>query len=155
MIFEQGVYVIEHDPERTEAFYAQAPETLCSCSGCRNFRAAVSQMPEGLRAFLEQFGIDPAKPAEMSAVYAPDAGRIFYDGFYHLRGELREGTEPFIQTGPKNFQLDQSYLLPVGEVTVWFGAKCALVDRDFPRPVLQLEVSFYLPWVLEEENPYL
>ena len=155
MLFERGVYVIEHDPERTKDFYARAADTLCDCAGCRNFRASVSRMPEELRDFLEQFGIDPAKPAEMSAVHAPDPGRIFYDGFYHLCGELLEGPEPFIQTGPKNFRLDQNYLLPVGEGSVWFGAKCALVDPDFPRPVLQLELSFYQPWVLEEENPYL
>ena len=154
MIFERGVYGIEHDPERTGGFYAQAPETDCTCAGCRNFRAAVSRMPGELRAFLEQFGIDPAKPAEMSAVHAPDAGRIYYDGFYHLCGELREGTEPFIQTGPKHFKLDERYLIPVGEHSLWFRADCALVSPDFPRPAVQVEVGFHLPWVLEEENPY-
>lgn len=154
MIFEQGVYVIEHAPERTREFYARDPGVVCNCAGCRNFNAAIGRLPVELRVFLEQFGIDPAKPAEMSAVYAPDAGRIYYDGFYHLCGELREGTEPFIQTGPKHFKLDERYLIPVGEYSLWFRADCALVSPDIPRPVVQVDVGFHLPWVLEEENTY-
>ncbi len=155
MIFEQGVYVIDCNPERTREFYARDSGVVCDCAGCRNFVAAISQLPEELRAFLEQFGIDPAKPAEMSAVCTTDAGQIFYDGFYHLCGEIKEGKEPFIQTGPKSFKLDERYLLPVGEDSLWLGQKHALVDPDFPRPVVQMNVDFNLPWVLDEENPYL
>ena len=154
MIFERGVYGIEHDPERTGGFYAQAPETDCDCAGCRNFRAAVSRMPGELRAFLEQFGIDPAKPAEMSVLHAPAKDALCYNGFYHFCGELRRGLEPFIQIGEKRFQMDQQYILSVGEDSVWFLAECALVAPDFPRPAVQAEVTFRLPWVLEEENPY-
>ena len=155
MIFEQGVYLIDHDPERTRGFYAQASDTSCDCQGCRNFRAAADRMPGALRALLEQFGIDPKKPAEMSVLYAPDQDMLSYNGFYHFCGALKEGLEPFIQTGPKSFQLDQRYLLNLGEDSIWFRADCALVDEKFPRPVVQAEVTFCLPWVLEEEHDYL
>ena len=154
MIFQEGVYLIEHDPDRTRDFYARASDTLCDCSGCRNFRAAVSQMPEALRSFLEQFGIDPAKPAEMSVLCTVTKDKLCYDGFYHLCGEIREGTEPFIQTGERSFQLDQRYVITLDEVQLWFRPDCALMDPDFPRPAIQLEVIFNLPWVLEEENTY-
>ena len=154
MIFQEGVYLIEHNPARTRNFYATASDTLCDCSGCRNFRAAVSQMPEALRSFLEQFGIDPAKPAEMSVLNAIGRDELCYDGFYHLCGQLREGTEPFIQTGERSFQLDQRYVITLDEVQLWFRPDCALMDPDFPRPAIQLEVTFNLPWVLEEENTY-
>ena len=155
MVFEQGVYVIGHDPERTRDFYAQAPDTLCDCSGCRNFRAAVSRMSPELHAFLGQFGIDPAKPAEMSVLYAPEKDELCYDGFYHFCGEIREGREAYIQVGEKSFELDQRYLISVNEEEqVWFLAECALMEPDFPRPAVQVEVCFNLPWVLEEENTY-
>ena len=154
MIFQEGVYLIEHNPARTRDFYATASDTLCDCSGCRNFRAAVSQMPEALGSFLEQFGIDPAKPAEMSVLCTVTKDKLCYDGFYHLCGEIREGTEPFIQTGERSFQLDQRYVITLDEVQLWFRPDCALMDPDFPRPAIQLEVTFNLPWVLVEENTY-
>ena len=158
MIFERGVYGIEHDPERTRDFYAQAPDTLCDCAGCRNFRAAVSRMSGELRAFLEQFGIDPAKPAEMSVVYAPAKDALCYNGFYHFCGEIREGREAYIQTGERSFELDQRYIISMGDPgdneQVWFRPDCALLDANFPRPVAQVEVFFNLPWVLVEENTY-
>ena len=156
MFFDRGVNRIEHDPERTREFYAQAPDTLCNCAGCRNFRAAVSRMSEALRSFLEQFGIDPVKPAEMSVVYAPAKDALCYNGFYHFCGEIREGREAYIQTGERSFELDQRYIISVNEgEQVWFLVKCALIDANFPRPATQVEVFFNLPWVLDEENTYL
>lgn len=155
MIFQQGVYMIDHDPARTGEFYAQAPDTLCGCSGCRNFRAAADRFPQGLRAFLEQFGIDPAKPAEMSVLYAPAEDEVNYNGFYHFCGEIRQGREAFIQTGERSFQLDPRYIIRLAEGDLWFRTDCALVDPAFPRPVVQVEVTFNLPWVLEEKNDYL
>ena len=155
MIFERGVYGIEHDPERTRDFYAQAPDTLCDCAGCRNFRAAVSRMSGEMRSFLEQFGIDPAKPAEMSVVYAPAKDALCYNGFYHFCGEIREGREAYIQTGERSFALDQRYIISTGEgEQAWFLTQCALLEPGFPRPAAQVEVFFNLPWVLDEENTY-
>ena len=113
MVFEQGVYVIEHEPEKTRAFYAQASDTLCDCSGCRNFRGAISQMPQKLRAFLEQFGIDPAKPAEMSVLYAPAKDELCYNGFYHFCGEIRGDGMPISkpERNPLNWIRDISLIL--------------------------------------------
>ena len=156
MIFERGVYRIEHDPERTGGFYAQAPDTLCDCAGCRNFRAAVSRMSEELRSFLEQFGIDPAKPAETTAYNALKDGQTWYHAWFHICGEILEGTEPYRQTGPKHFEMKAEDQIPLGEDSdAWFKSDCALLDKDFPRPAMELNVTFYLPWVLEEKNPYL
>ena len=156
MVFEQGVYVIEHDPERTGDFYARKPGTTCDCSGCRNFRAALGKMSVEMRGFLEQFGIDPAKPAEMTPLCAVGKEELCYDGFYHFCGEIREGLEPFVQVGEKSFQLDPRYQISVGvEEQVWFSADCHLLEPDFPLPAVQIGVYFNLPWVLEEENDYL
>ena len=154
MIFHQGVYLLDHDPDRTRGFYAGASDTLCDCDGCRNFRAAVSRMPEALRTFLEQLGIDPARPAEMSVLNAITREELCYQGFYHLCGRLLEGTEPFLRTGERSFALDRRYILDLAGDSVWFRSDCHLLDPDFPRPAVQVEVMFSLPWVLEEENTY-
>ena len=114
MVFEQGVYVIAHDPEKTRAFYAQASDTLCDCSGCRNFRAAADRFPQALRSFLQQFGIDPAKPAEMSVLYAPAKDELCYNGFYHFCGEIRGGDGMPIskpERNPLNWIRDISLIL--------------------------------------------
>ena len=114
MVFEQGVYVIEHDPERTGDFYARKPGTTCDCTGCRNFRAALGKMSVEMRGFLEQFGIDPAKPAEMTPLCAVGREALCYDGFYHFCGEIREGLEPFVKKKKKSFQMDPRYQISVG-----------------------------------------
>lgn len=156
MIFEQGVYGLDVDVERTRAYYAQAGGVDCGCSGCRNYAVAVKQMPRTVRGFLEQFGIDPAKPAETTAYNALADGQTWYHAWFHICGQIQEGTEPFRQTGPKSFELKREYQIPLGgDSDVWFMADCDLLDKAFPRPAYQLEVTFYLPWVLEEPNDYL
>lgn len=156
MIFERGVYRLNVDSERTREFYARAGGVDCTCSGCRNYAAAVDRMPCQVRGFLEQFGIDPAKPAETSAYHALADGRTWYHAWFHICGEILDGKEPFRQTGPKSSELKQEYLLPFGEDSdAWFRADCGLLDKAFPRPAMQVDITFFLPWVLGEPNDYL
>lgn len=159
MLFEQGVYVLEADPGGTAAFfrgYALGPGMGCGCAGCRNFEQAVSRMPEAVRAFLERFGIDPAKPSEMSVIHAPDPGELLYDGWYHACGRLLEGREPEEQTGPKSFRIKDEYWMKLAEdgAMALIREKRDLLPRGFPEPAVQVDVMFRLPWVLEEECPY-
>ncbi len=156
MIFEQGVYKLEVDVERTGTFYETEPGICCTCAGCRNFAALGEKMPEQAAGFLRQFGLDPMKPVEMSAVYAPDKHSIFYDGWYHICGSILEGTEPSEQVGPKQWKTKEEYFLPLDDRggSVLFQAKRDLMSKGFPEPVIQLDVMCVLPWVLDEENPY-
>ena len=156
MIFERGVYKLDVDTDRTRAYYTRAGGVACGCAGCRNYSAAAARMPQGVRAFLEQFGIDPAKPAETTAYNALEDGQTWYHAWFHICGGVLEGTEPYRQTGPKHFEMKAEYHIPLGEDSdAWFKSDCALLDKDFPRPAMELNVTFYLPWVLEEKNPYL
>lgn len=155
MRFENDFYLIDVDEVRTGAYYARLKHEGCTCSGCRNFYAAVSRMEPALRAFLEQFGIDPAKPAEMSALCATDANTICYNGWYHLCGQILRGAEPFEQIAPKRFQLRKEAQFRLSEDSLLhFTLDCHLLDADFPQPAAQVEVTFSLPWVLDEENTY-
>ena len=156
MRFERGVYELDADPERTQQFYQQNGGISCDCDGCQNFAAAISQLPEHVRAFLNQFGIDPAKPAELSAIYAPSEDTVFYDSFYHICGSVLKGTEAYVQVAEKQFQLDPQYLIELdGDNAVYFTPDVHLLDEHFPRPVFQLNIFFVLPWVLPKPNSYI
>ena len=156
MILEIGVYRLDIDVERTKAFYEQTEWFGCGCAGCRNYEKAVSLLPDKVKAFFEQFGVDPGMPAEMSVLNAPDRKTILYNGFFYICGSLMEGNDPWIQTGSKSFRLKDDYQIHVGED---FSAhiieeRYLLVDT-FPRPAVQLDVTFSLPWLLDEFNPYM
>lgn len=155
MLLEIGPYRLDVDVEKTRAFYAGQDGTGCDCAGCRNYQKAVPALAEPVQAFLMQFGIDPGKPAEMSAVHSPDGRETLYDGFFHICGTFLSSVDLWIQTEPKRFDLKPEYRINLDSVDCAYITKdCALVNQAFPRPVIQLNITFSLPWVLEEPNPY-
>ena len=157
MIFEQGVYRLDVDVERTRAFYeAKLVGDGCDCAGCRNFGALRDRMPEHFTGFLRQFGIDPMKPAEMSAVYAPEKEYVLYDGWYHVCGIVLNSEAVWYQiedTEKKKEQCEWGNL-DAGSMMVYIEEKRDLLSAGFPEPVIQVNVMCVLPWVLDEENPY-
>lgn len=157
MLFEQGVYKIDVDLERTRKWYAAKKENnanRCTCAGCRNYWAAVSKLSPEFLSFLEKFGIDPEEPAEVSAVVSGN-GKVYYDGWFHICGTILEGKEAFVQIAPRCTQVNPDYQLHIGEdYTVFFHNQIGLLREDFPRPVIQMEVAMYIPWVLDEKDPY-
>lgn len=152
-----GPYQLDIDPERTQLFYAMLDNTLgCNCAGCRNYEKAISALPATVHHFLSQFGIQPEKPAEMSAVYAQDEQQLLYDGFFHICGQIPDEIDLWIPTGPNGRQLNPDYLMSLTEdCSAYFSGDCALLDAGFPRPAIQLHISFTLPWLLDEPNPYM
>ena len=155
MIFRYGVYCLDIDAEKTRQFYENHVYESCSCAGCRNFAGAYHLLPEEFLRFVRQFGVDPGKPAEITAYSSLDGNLTFYDGFYHICGKIIEGKEPYLRTGERTYQLDEQYLINIREdVPVFFKEQCALIDKDFPRPVIQIEFQCSVPWVLDEPNPY-
>ena len=91
----------------------------------------------------------------MSVLFSPDGSKTFYDGFFHICGTILKGNDPWIQTGPKSRRLDPDYLIDLtADSSAYIIGDCGLVDAAFPRPVIQLHISFALPWVLDEPNPY-
>ena len=155
MRFKIGICEMDVDIDRTSRFYQEHGGIACDCDGCRNYARAVSQLPDAVQDFLRQFGIDPAKPAEISAVYAPSHDSVFYDGFYHISGTILTGADPWIQIDEKQFALDQQYLIKLDdENTVFFTGDVHLLEKNFPTPAFQIEIQFTLPWVLPEPNSY-
>jgi hypothetical protein len=79
----------------------------------------------------------------------------FYDGFYHLCGTILAGKNPIRQIDAHAYELDKQYALKLtDDFSVFFTERCALVEPNVPRPVIQMEIQCNIPWVLEEPNPY-
>ena len=156
MIYEHSPYRIDVDVEKTRAFYENATGITCNCPGCRNFPRATEQLPQEVQAFFESFGIDIRKPAEYYVFDAVEPGSVFGGGFWHICGTILEGKDLWIQESPKSRRMDTSYAFDLADdFTVYFTEEIALLEEGFPGPVIQLEFIGYIPWALEEENPYL
>lgn len=134
------------DVEATRAFYAAhpLPWVTCGCAGCRNFVRAVKTLPAAVTDFFAALGLDPEKPAEVCADHADREGCL-YGSWYHFKGKLLEG-------GPLPGRLCEEWLTLAEGVEAAFGPECHLLPEDFPRPGLQLNLEWRLPWLLEE-NP--
>ena len=159
MRLEFGHFVIDADPERTQACYQTDPGIGCECSGCRNFERAAGAFPEELQEFFRVLGIDPAKPAEVYVNCTQEDGRLWYGGFYHLCGTLVQGEGGWHtvskDANTKTSAWDRESCWAVDEhFHVAFTEDIALLEPSFPEPALQLEIDASLPWLLEEENDY-
>ena len=156
MTLDFGKYKLDIDIDRTRHFYEMADESLgCDCAGCRNFRKAYPLIPDAIHGFFRQLGVDPGKPAEMSAYESQDGNMTFYDGFYHICGSILESPNLFIKIDDKHFQLDENATIKLSPgYSAYFTSECDLVEDGFPAPVIQLEIQGNIPWVLAESNPY-
>ncbi len=69
MIFEFGRYKVDVDVEKTKHFYenAQTVSKGCSCDGCQNFEQAAVILPQSVRRFFTNLGVDVRKVSEFSA----------------------------------------------------------------------------------------
>lgn len=156
MIFDIGIYQLDIDAEKTKLFYTNADGIGCDCDGCRNYAQAVKSLPSPVLQFFHQFGIDPEKPAEVYANYAPSKDTVHYGGFYHVCGTILAGTEPWVYVDPNCYHLDDQYQIQLSnDHSVYITQQIHLLENGFPQPVIQIEIVFIMPWVLNEPNPYL
>ncbi len=159
MLFEIGVYRLDVDVERTKAYYAaQGGGIGCDCAGCRNYEKACRQLSAPIQSFLRQFGIAPEHPinlCDLSAGDPPNSASVVYDGMFYICGTILAGNNPWIQTGPKSQKINPDYMIDLDpDSYAYFEEPFGLMDLSFPHPVIQLEIIFTLPWLLEEPNPY-
>ena len=65
------------------------------------------------------------------------------------------GESAWKKTGPDTSAWDESGAFSVAPgFGVSFQNEIDLPDEDFPLPVIQLEISAAIPWVLDKENTY-
>lgn len=161
MEFQFGPYTLDIDIQKTRSFYQKASALTagCDCPGCRNFEKAAQSLPDEINRFFNALGIDGKKPAEVYVNMVKGTGLVEYGGFYHLCGRVLSGESAWVTVEcnkkARTAVWDPSKTYAVSNnFHVSFREDCALVEDGFPEPVLQMELEAYLPWVLEEPNPY-
>ena len=160
MIFRFSNFVIDVDVERTRAFYAredvETTSEKCVCQGCQNYDKAIFTASDTVVDFLRSLGIDPRKPAEVFDVMGgqlDENGQVLYNGFYHICATRLEGEDAWVHTSESSMHLDGDRMYAVDDsFKVSFEERVLLLHKEFPTPVLQLEIDARLPWVLSE--PY-
>ena len=158
MILTFGRYSLDIDAERTREYYRTAERVTesCSCDGCRNFERAADGLAGPVREFFDLLGADPKKVRECYVNGAAEDGTLLYGGFCHLCGTLAEGESAWksisdresVWCGREAYPVTDSFL-------VAFQENVDLPEDGFPQPMVQMEFSAALPWVLEKRNPYL
>lgn len=157
-----GNYKVNIDVEKTRLFYDREDTITmgCKCDGCCNYEKAVDYFPDEVKSFFSEIGVDLKKAAEIIAYVAEDDGKmIYYGGFYHVCGIMESNTDVWLSVNHGEdhqlFSLDDDNMYSITEnYKIGFTNKCALIEDNFPLPVLQMEISFHCPWVLDKENSY-
>lgn len=155
MVLELGAYKVCVDIEKNKSFYKNAEMITdgCSCDGCCNYFLATAMFPEAVKEFFDQLGIDIKKAAEIIVWCSENNGKdLYYGGFYHLCGELLGGENFWKDNGRIN--MSEIYSIVEG-YAIEFSRQVVLLEKDFPYPVIQMEIDFHnVPWVLDHKNPY-
>ncbi len=157
MIFTFGDYVVDVDVEKTKQIYSTLPLLTqgCNCDGCLNFEAAINFLPECIRTFFDNLGIDPQKITECCVNCKNEDKNLSYWGFCHLCGSLIQGKNAWVKTSKNHSYYNRDLTYQVNDNWfVSFQKECSLVEKEFKGPVLQMEFEATIPWVLDRENLY-
>lgn len=157
MDFLLGPYHLDIQVEKTQEYYRQFDYSnfSCGCAGCNNFDLVHSELPDDINAFLMQFGVDPAKPPEISAIYTVDSKELPYQGCYYICGKILSGKDPYVRISEKARRLNEEYQIRLSRDFSFYFEEDLILDKDFPKPIIRLSFTGTLPWVLDEPNPYL
>ena len=142
-------YTVEVDGPATRAWYAQAEEWSCTCGHCRNFLALAKErrLPEALLNILDGLGIPPEKATYVCELYHDESWQekgLLYQLCWRVAGKITgrpAGADDGPTWGPR-------VEFPWGGLEL--GRETFPVEPDFPEPNFDLNVSLYLPWVLDE-----
>lgn len=161
MIFRFGNTVIDADIEKTRTFYRSSRIITddCSCEGCQNFVAGAKKLDREIMEFFQKLGIDVLKPAEIIAWCSEDNGKaVHYGGWYHICGQLISDTDCWTlktdSKGSTSQSLDEEKFFSLTDnFSVGFTNTIGLKAKDFPEPVVQMEILIHhFPWVLDTAN---
>jgi len=157
-----GPWKIAYDREATRAAYERMEPYGCTCQGCRNYLANIPAFPEEVLLLFERLGISPEKPMEVFR--NGKDGLICYSGWYHLVGKYISGNDTnyivpkkYRRSFKKAVKHSRAYapqwLSVADHFEVGFTRTIDLQpDAIPPEQTLQMEISFQLPWLLDE--PY-
>lgn len=157
MIVEFGQYKVDIDIEKTKHFYenAELVSKACSCDGCLNFEKAVGILPKSVREFFVNLGIDMRKVCECYVNCTNDDEMLSYGGFYHVCGTLLDGENAWKKISDSQAYWNDEVTFSVSpDFHISFQKDIDLLETDFPLPVIQLDFTANIPWVLKKKNTY-
>lgn len=153
MLFDFGKFRVDVDVESTKAFYLMHGKTVledCGCVNCRNYYEAISQVSDKVKSFFSSIGIDPQKSPEATWWYT-DGNRVaYYSLTFHVVGTIVNAVDIYRPVGDNSFEqiLENYYEIDKG-FKIGFTSKSVLLEKDFPKPCIQLEIDAHLPWVID------
>ena len=157
MVFTFGNYTVDIDVEKTKQTYKKLPliSQRCNCDGCQNFEKSVNTLPSSVRSFFDAIGIDLKKIAECYVNCKNQDGSLIYGGFCHVCGTIIQGKSPWVTISETHsyYNPDLPYHLN-DNFCISFQEECLLVENQFEGPLLQIEFTATIPWVLDKENTY-
>lgn len=141
-----GDQTIQYDRDATAAVYGSLERggaEECGCVFCKNFAAQRSLVyPPSFRALLEQLGIDPSKEGEAFEYGPAEDGCHVYGGWFYLVGEM-------VAAGERNSNAIGSH-----EFAFWLTTNCPDAPAFCGRPLLAIEFTSHLRWVLPDDPDY-
>jgi hypothetical protein len=151
MLTRIGRWELDIDPVLTADCFARYPnDALCTCDGCKNFRAlGENAFPIPFRALAAQLGIDLSKPSELCH-YGEGELRDLH-GWFHLIGSIRSGRDAWRQISETSWT---TVTEPVfGLSGLGFTDNIALLPEAFKGlPIVQLEFQTKVPRVLDDSR---
>ena len=131
-------YVFSVDRDKTAEYYTS--HALCDCDACRNFYKQIKESFPELDDFLDQFGVDLAKPDEMPW-YDID-NRIQYTPYYTVTGKIEETDTQKVKIGDLNVVFYPS------------GSPLTDIPNEQTEPYFIIGVSMIdLPWIFDTPFP--
>ncbi len=144
--FDYGGWHFDFDKEKTQLFYS-AYHDLCSCASCRNFYANATSLPVELKSFLEQFGIDAAKPIEQWSLEADRAHATVNNAVYYaVTGTARSNHGRPVDIG----SVEITVMAPSPDDVVHCPENSPNADIEEPYFMLQL-LNLWLPWTVGDD----
>ena len=157
MLVEIGQYKLDIDIAKTKRFYDSADRVsqYCTCDGCLNFEKAVDFLSPAVRTLFAELGVDMKKVRECYVNCTNNDGTLLYGGFYHICGVLLSGQGGWVKKDDDHAYWDSnSTIRTYPNFEISFNKEYDLLEKDFPLPVIQLDFSANIPWVLKKRNPY-
>ena len=141
-------WTIEYDFNKTKDFYKNFNYIIddCNCYYCKNYFNYVDNLSNKILDFFNTLGLDIKKATEIYVLNNNNDGIILYGGFYHIVGNLLSNNDVW---GNSIINEKELYIVDK-DFKIGFTKKLSLVPKDFPKPVLQMEIITNIKWILEE-----
>ncbi|MBR1554445.1 MAG: hypothetical protein IJ644_03505 [Oscillospiraceae bacterium] len=146
MLFRFKNAIADIDIETTRNFYRQHDMINdCACDGCENYRqwADTKCSPE-LREQFRKFGIEDMKVIReilLPGYFDDNYGGVDCHGWYDVVGKILNESDI----------VPEDVLHPAEPLELSIYEDDCLTSPKFPRPVLQISIDGFIPWVLDTD----